>query len=57
MRLVGLVKRAEQEAQCALSVLKRGRAGGAVRLVGLEVDAGLKMKPAYVAVYERDSRV
>jgi hypothetical protein len=36
VRLVGLVKRAEQEAQCALSVLKRGRAGGAVRLVGLE---------------------
>ena len=45
---------AELEAQCALSVLERGRAGGAVRPVGLGVDAGLLVKPAYVAVYERD---
>ena len=57
MRLVGLVREAEQEGRCALSVLRESRAGGAVRLVGLEVEAGLKMKPAYVAVYERDSRV
>ena len=57
VRLVGLVERGRAERAVravGLVVELRDRTERAVRAVGLVVDAWLLMKPAYVAVYERD---